>query len=381
MSNVSAALSARHGSPPRQDRDVDVSAGRLPRATSAVTAVLLLINLGFVGVLGMLSGLLAGDWDRLTFALGGREIVLDRGIIGPVALPFILTSSLVFTAWIFVALLRPLRQIHAGLRAGSETPFASLLSQPTELGEIARGVAASLRQRHLMERELAIRERLENRLRDSESALAALRAERERFLQNLHDGLIQSLFALGLKMENLASSLQPMNPEAADSLRLAIGEINRLLDDLRASLHQAVETIPLNLRLSAALKNLVESFQGLGVEYELSCQSVGEERLDPTQTAEIIAICSEALMNTLRHAQASRVFVQLEMNQNAIKLRISDDGQGFPESLVEGLGLHGMRQRATRLRGRLQLTNQTGRGAQVLLEIPLVPVPPTSALR
>jgi signal transduction histidine kinase len=90
----------------------------------------------------------------------------------------------------------------------------------------------------------------------------------------------------------------------------------------------------------------------------------------------LLRIAQEATTNTLRHAQAQTLQLELTFRVDGIELRSQDDGQGFSPQLVHdrgGFGLLGMQQRCDRLNGQLTLQSQPGQGSCILIQIPLTP--------
>jgi signal transduction histidine kinase len=100
------------------------------------------------------------------------------------------------------------------------------------------------------------------------------------------------------------------------------------------------------------------------------------EQLPFFMQEELYHIAQEALNNVLKHAKAQRVSVHLRTDGSILCLQISDDGVGFTSAVVQdggGLGLRGMRERAQRIGGTLQIDSVPSKGTRVTLQVPLNP--------
>jgi signal transduction histidine kinase len=118
--------------------------------------------------------------------------------------------------------------------------------------------------------------------------------------------------------------------------------------------------------------NAVEGRGGMKAQLQVSDDRLAEQLPYSLQEA-LYHIVQEALNNVIRHAHAQSVGVCLELAENAIQLRVSDDGIGFdPQNADEssGLGLRGMRERVQRIGGSVQITSAPGKGTRVTVSVP-----------
>lgn len=210
---------------------------------------------------------------------------------------------------------------------------------------------------------------LENaRLFEQVQELVATR-ERVRIGMDLHDGVIQQLYALGLKLEDAAELVQTEPQRAADAmrdvhvvLRGVIGEIRGYVYDLRDS-DRSVD-------LGPALLHLVEEFRSGGPAIALD--AIEGLRLPAATAANVLYIVREALANSLRHAEASRVTVQATADGDALVVAVDDDGTGFdPGAPTHGFGLRDMRERAVWCRTELEVGSAPDQGTTVRVRVPL----------
>lgn len=198
-------------------------------------------------------------------------------------------------------------------------------------------------------------------------ALAALE-ERQRLARNLHDAVNQSLFSAGLIAEVLPRLWERDPVEGRRSLedlrrltRGAQADMRLLLAELRPSTLTDAELGDLLRLLGNALAGRTSILINLAV--------VGKGKL-PTDVKEALyRLCQEGLNNIAKHAGASQVDIQLQLETGAIELRIQDDGRGFdPEQEVPGhYGLSMMRERATGVGATLAITSQPGNGTEIVI--------------
>jgi signal transduction histidine kinase len=199
----------------------------------------------------------------------------------------------------------------------------------------------------------------------------ALAADRERIGRELHDGIIQSIYAAGLMLEGVRQSL-PEDPAAAetllsrvmDSLNQTIQDIRRYIFDLRgeepgADLVTGLETLLRDFRVNTLL------------ETNLIVRGENAHSLDIERQRHIFQIAREALSNVARHAQARRVEVRLIYGPDKLQLQIADDGVGLTIiPTARGQGLRNARERARLLEGTLDIDSAPGQGVTLTLTVP-----------
>jgi signal transduction histidine kinase len=201
--------------------------------------------------------------------------------------------------------------------------------------------------------------------------LQALAVDRERIGRDLHDGIIQSIYAAGLLLE----SVQPVIP--SDPMR-AQAQLGRVMDNLNETI-QDIRRYIFDLRsdmpdddLPSGMKRLLRDFHIntlLETEFEISGAPV--EILSMERRRHIFQIVRETLANTARHARARWVKVQLEYNEHALDLTISDDGIGMETLQVsKGYGLRNIRERARLLDGTLRIESAPNEGVTFHLTVP-----------
>ena len=210
--------------------------------------------------------------------------------------------------------------------------------------------------------------------------VGAQEAERQRIARDLHDETGQSLTAIGLGLRGLSNTLTKNPAQAADTLHHlesltadSLSELQRLIADLRPS-HLDDLGLPAALRWHTGK---VAERTGLKIRMD----TLGEEQ--PISEASKIAmfrIVQEALNNTVKHAGATSVFVQLSYEPERIHVSVRDDGSGFDPDVINirqasrpSLGLAGMRERAGLLGGTVSIQSRPGQGTLVEASMPYHP--------
>lgn len=202
-------------------------------------------------------------------------------------------------------------------------------------------------------------------------------AERGRVALELHDHITQLLCAVGFRCQALVAQL---SARGGPSLK----EAKRLRVMLRETAEE-VERISHNLRPGVLDQlGLTEVLRATGTEFEhrsglkldFACDPL-IERLPAEAELALFRILQEALKNVEMHACARRVTVDLEQSETAVHMAVADDGKGFdPKHLparrkrMTGLGLLGMRERATYVGGTLQVNSMPGAGTKIEVNIP-----------
>lgn len=195
--------------------------------------------------------------------------------------------------------------------------------------------------------------------------------ERTRIARDLHDTLLQTIQGSKLAVEGARDSLPDQNSTrkvltlVSEWLGRATLEGRTALDSLRAAEFSD---------LTAALRCVVEEFRAShDIEFSLSLDAVDRE-MNPVARDEVYLIAFEAIRNACNHSGARRISVELVGNQN-LTLRIRDDGQGIPETILEKgkaghFGLKGIRERASHLGAKLRIASGPQAGTDISLIVP-----------
>jgi signal transduction histidine kinase len=195
--------------------------------------------------------------------------------------------------------------------------------------------------------------------------------ERERFAQDLHDGIIQSLYGVGLALDQTKLDIAALGEAATRQIDLSVNSLGEVIKDLRSYIFdlrpQALQQRGLKTRLDALIQELKVNIR-LPVEAHISPDI--DLYLEEMQSRHVFHICHEALSNAARHAKANHIFVNLSRDNDTVSLRIEDDGVGFeelPEIRLGHRGLANIQKRAAQLGGSLNINSQPQQGTRLTL--------------
>jgi signal transduction histidine kinase len=209
---------------------------------------------------------------------------------------------------------------------------------------------------------------------------AAVREERLRMARDLHDSLTKNLHGVWLLSRSLEAALDRDEPASARAAARVIGETAQSLAEearsvIRGLREQASSSIPLvdALRLVA-----FRATNGHPISVEVSDRRLPHPATgpDPMSRFELLAVATEALHNTVKHAAASRVSLVLDDADDGLSLTVADDGKGFANQRLDQLpheghfGMLGMQERAARVGGALTVQSVPDGGTTVRLTLP-----------
>lgn len=207
------------------------------------------------------------------------------------------------------------------------------------------------------------------RLRAARDALQAAQKEREQLAHDLHDGAIQSLYAVQLGLTHTAREVREAAPAASARLSQSREHLDAVVAELRHFLEQlrTEEKSSGTSEFISVLKSIVARLRPASrAALELECDPEVAARLGTGQALQLAAMTREALSNSLRHAEARRINIRLAAQGSEAVLEIRDDGRGFrPQDSTEGVGLKSLRRRAELLRARLAIESIPGQGTCV----------------
>jgi signal transduction histidine kinase len=196
----------------------------------------------------------------------------------------------------------------------------------------------------------------------------ALTEDRDRIARDLHDSVIQRLFAIGLSLQGTARLVE--RPEAV----MRIGEAIHKLDETIRQLRKAIFDIELTINkegLHPKVLDLVHELRPvLGILPQVSFSGPVDAVLSDSLAEEVLAVLREALTNVGKHARASQVVITIAVGDE-LRLVVADDGSGIADASVAGLGLKNLRHRAERLGGGVELGTSREGGTRLTWHVPL----------
>ena len=196
--------------------------------------------------------------------------------------------------------------------------------------------------------------------------------ERDRIGMDLHDGVIQSLYATGLTLENCLEDLQQHTDEVAPQLQKAIDGLNQTISDIRSYIFHLRPQVLVDTDLAGAVGGLLQELKVNALLDVQLREELGASRgLSEEQIAALFHVAQESLTNVRKHAQATTVAAQLDQRNGLFRMAIVDDGVGFdPARPQGGQGLRNMRERVEALGGRIDVASD-GQGTRLTVELPL----------
>ena len=222
--------------------------------------------------------------------------------------------------------------------------------------------------------DITARKKTEDALRESERRLRLAFDDRDRLSQDLHDHVIQSIYAIGMALETCLILVWNDPKVATRKLQKAIADQNAVIAQIRDYLEWGGKTIVKAEQFTEALVELVQTMPCADFDIELEINPSSAKELTDHMATHVLHIVREALTNTLRHANAKSSKVSLTKTNEQWHLDVADDGIGFDPKTRDGYGwgLHNMAARAAKLDAKLQVTSQYGKGTHISLDIPRI---------
>jgi signal transduction histidine kinase len=248
----------------------------------------------------------------------------------------------------------------AALIVGFADPERLTPAEVELLDEIGRQVALGME-----------RLRLQARVQDQQNEMA-VGSERNRIARDMHDGLVQYVYALGLQLEH-ARDLVDEQPEAvAPVLTSSIQQTNHVLSEMRTFIYQLRPIIMKEKEIGQWVLDLCRQFQeATGIPVQAQVGAPAEEELSPAISIALFRIIQETLANIYKHAEATRATLSLDFGPSGARLVIEDDGRGFDvdarpaPAIQQGRGLANIEERVRELGATLDLESAPGAGTRL----------------
>ncbi|HEX9011919.1 MAG TPA: GAF domain-containing sensor histidine kinase, partial [Anaerolineaceae bacterium] len=202
----------------------------------------------------------------------------------------------------------------------------------------------------------------------------AVLEERERIGMDLHDGIIQSIYAVGLTLEHARLLMNEDKQQARKRIDQAVSDLNATIRDIRTYI---LDLRPRQLHeenLIDGLQRLVSEFRAnTNVEVTLTGPSTGLEKLPDANAIALFHICQEALANVAKHAHATRLTIVVWTTADRALMEISDNGRGFDlakSNASLGHGLANIQTRAHHVGGDVEISSEPSQGTTILAWVP-----------
>lgn len=214
----------------------------------------------------------------------------------------------------------------------------------------------------------------EKQLAATEAVLKGEEQERTRLAKDLHDGLGGMLSGIKFSLGNIKENLI-MTPDNAHAFERSIDMLDSSIQEMRRVAHNMMPEILVKYGLDTALKEFCAEMDR-GAVLHVNYQSVGMHQADIPQTTSITIyrIIQELLNNTIKHANAKNVLVQLHHSaqEKLLAVTVEDDGNGFDTNLLKqsnGMGWLNIRNRVEFLKGKIDIQSSLGKGTSIMIEI------------
>ena len=209
---------------------------------------------------------------------------------------------------------------------------------------------------------------LDRALAVGDRELLAVLSDRERIARDLHDTVIQRLFAVGMQLQAVALT---GGPELGDRLRASVQDVDDTIRDIRATIFEL--HTPAGETLRGDLHSLAREYVPI-LGYTPTVRTSGplDTVVPDVLHEQLLPVLREALSNVARHASASRVEVEVVVDAETLRLTVLDDGVGLGERVHES-GLRNARDRARMLGGDLELSSAQPHGLVLHWHAPLEP--------
>jgi signal transduction histidine kinase len=224
----------------------------------------------------------------------------------------------------------------------------------------------------LLAKVVSSRRALREQVREAE---ARRQEDRERLMLELHDGSIQSIYAVGMTLETARRQMESDPKAARRSVADAVAHLNLVIQDLRSFIAGRSDAEPSKGRFMDEVQSIVSAAGSAAAPpaFVLEIDPAAVQIMSPEQATHVLRITREGVSNVMRHAGAGRAHISLTRTPPAgVRLEISDDGGGMAATAERsaGLGLHHIRARGQKLGGAARVESEAGRGTRIIVEFP-----------
>ena len=215
---------------------------------------------------------------------------------------------------------------------------------------------------------------IENARLHTRARRLAVLEERDRIGMDLHDGIIQSIYGVGLSLEGIYHSVDEDPEDAKRRVQHAIDSLNQAIRDIRAYILDLRPRQLGNDGLLAGIRRLVTEYRANTFsEVDYTAPRSDLKELPHSRSVALFHICQEALANTAKHSAAKKVHVSVWLTNDRVLLEVRDNGRGFhieKMTTTIGHGLSNMQTRAHAVGGEVDITSAPGEGTTILAWVP-----------
>ena len=201
--------------------------------------------------------------------------------------------------------------------------------------------------------------------------LKALMEERERLVQDMHDGCIHSIYAVGLNLEACLRVMEENPKEARQMVADSTASLNLVIQELRSFITGHKLQIAAGKDLRTEIQKAVDAVRNRGLAFRVDIDDATMKSLSAKQALHLLQIAREGISNSSRHANARSGRISLAKEGGVVRFEVSDDGRGIDAGSTNalGLGLHHIAARAQKIGGTARVTSTPNRGTRIIVEI------------
>jgi two-component system, NarL family, sensor histidine kinase DevS len=208
-----------------------------------------------------------------------------------------------------------------------------------------------------------------NRLHDRVRVLSVL-DDRDRIARDLHDRVIQRVFAVGLRLQE-ATRMSNLT-DVVERVDRAVDDLDATITEIRTSIYELGGSVVVGGLRHSVIELAAELAPMLGIRPDVAFHGPIDNAVSQRVADNLLSALREALTNTAKHASATRVAITVSVSDH-VTLEVIDDGVGvaLPRATSEGLGLANLRKRAERLQGTFDVSSDESGGTRVTWSVPV----------
>lgn len=216
---------------------------------------------------------------------------------------------------------------------------------------------------------------IKERERGLKAIIQATEEERKRIAKDLHDGIVQSLTGLSLRMQKQARCAEAKTTGLTEEIDITRNVLDESIAEVRGISHQMMPRVLAEMGLIPAIDDMLnKSLGNTNIKYEFEHHKVQEQRFDDNLEVSLYRICQELINNIIKHSGAKAVSIQLIKTTSHLVLVVEDNGKGFTfggKESQNGIGLMNIQSRAKAMHGEVNYQPSPEQGTVATIRIPL----------
>jgi two-component system, NarL family, sensor kinase len=236
-------------------------------------------------------------------------------------------------------------------------------------------IAYNFYTRRKIEQESALKFALsQQQILAAKAVLETEERERRRIAGDLHDGVAQLIVASKMHLASMGSKLTFKSDEERKEFEKVMDLISESADEIRSVSHLMMPNVLLKVGLVSALQEFIQKVNTAHLNVYLDSQGLDVERLDSEIETTVFRVIQESINNTIKHANATRLDIQIVKEKKELSITIEDNGKGFVVKNgmhAQGIGLKNLRSRIQYLKGTVDIESAPGQGTLLAIYVPI----------